>query len=296
MTIAVLITDGLGSFARPASMIKGGFSSRVQLPEPPPSGYFQRVMSSLIAETPLPAALVSGDIVQHKLLSLEGYPVTIPADGDVTVDSGGDESRQRILYNFWDASALEMYFTSDSTLALNDQAPTVPTSSIPHLYIQPNQSYAPINVITMAGASDFEGDAFTVAALDGGSTFTRFPSGGTLEPDGDVTGIFDTSGVFIYALRFTDEYGAFTDSTQTAIIGNRVLPDVIGQDGTTGLSILNANYFENATFIGIGNIVAQIPQAGSTVDPTQLVQLIGASITRVRNQTTTLRRLSKVLR
>lgn len=296
MTIATLITDGLGSFARPASLIKTGLSSRKQLPEPPPSGYFQRVMSTLISETPLPAALVSGDIVQHKLLSLEGYGITILADGDIVVDAGGDNSRQRILYNFWDASAEEMYFTSDSTLALNDQSPSVPTPAIGHLYAQPNQSYSPINIITMAGATDFEGDAFTVEALDGGSTFTRFPSGGTLESDGDVTGIFDTSGVFIYTLRFTDEYGAHTDTTQTAIIGNRTLPDVVGQNQAESLEILSANYFDNVTFIGVGDVISMVPPAGSTVDPTQLVTLIGATVSRVRNQTTSLRRLPKVLR
>jgi hypothetical protein len=267
MTMAAIVTGGLGYGARPATFIKCGLSSRRQLPEPPPSGYTQRTMGTLITGHPFPAEapIASGDVLQYKSTTLEGYADTIPANGDVEISSAGDNSRQRIVYNFWDASADELFFTGDSTLAANNIAPTIAVPSLAAVYAQPNIAFTPLNLLLASAAEDLEGDDITVTAT--------LPAGGSIDEDNLLTGPFTSSGVTTATLRFTDEYGAFTETSLTLVVGNLALPDVVGLDSAAAQDALEAAYFQNISIAGVGTITAQTPAAGTTVDPTLAVAL-----------------------
>ena len=93
----------------------------------PAAGRQYIALSSLSASSPflvVSPALVSGDVLDIVSKTPAGYNVIVSSGGDVEVDAFGDESRQLLVFNAYDDSAGALIYTSDSTLVVNNQAPT----------------------------------------------------------------------------------------------------------------------------------------------------------------------------
>lgn len=106
MSIATLITGGLGTFANIATLVTGGLANYTGLPQPQPAGYQYQACtiapysgSGYSLEQGSSPAVVVGDVFITQLVtSPSGFAVTIIGDGTLDIAAGGNTSRQEILY------------------------------------------------------------------------------------------------------------------------------------------------------------------------------------------------------
>lgn len=276
-TAASIVTRGYGSYGRMQGLAKRGYSSYIGLPEPPVAGKQYTVgaepgggwdfQSIGWGQTP---AIVTGDIAITPLFTPSGYPVTCPADAILSYISGGDPSRQLIVYDWYDVSALG--FLGQGTFAINDQAPLA--TDIELVFAFPLG--IPITPVDLAAyIPDPEGDVVTVTNVD------ALPTGYTLNSS-QLGGTPSVQGIQTVRFQGTDPYTATSNLLSVILITGKVqVPDVddLGSlrdsaEAEIASAYLNAFAIVVSDSLPFNQVISQSPAPGTLVDPFTTVTII----------------------
>ena len=148
-------------------------------------------------------AVVTGDTLMTPLMTAEGHPVTVTADGIASVDTGGSTARQLLV-------GVDIYrvatdaFMGAATFAINDQAPGADPFD-DTLVLSQNQLMGPFSLGALF--SDAELDMLTYAVTAG-----SLPHGTALNAStGDITGTPDTLSSGSFTVTASDPYNATGD-------------------------------------------------------------------------------------
>lgn len=281
MSIATIITDGLGSFSRPSALLKGGFSSYIKLPEPPATGKQYSEFTSIDADT-IYAGITSpsvavGDIrVVDTTVSPSGNVLTAQADGNDIFTWDG--SRQYYVGQVYDVSALDFMAVTGGgttfTVWFGNQAPTLEDPQAVQVRFYPlNIAITPEDLSPLA--IDADDATLDVAAQDTWATGLS-EAANTLSGTPTVRGIVDTT------VRWTDIAGAYVEANLRQVIGDVDVPDV-DDAGTTleeAIAAIQAVYLVASYSTGYsdtvpaGEIMSQDPAAGTDVAPNSTVTLV----------------------
>lgn len=224
-------------------------------------------------------AVASGDVAILKLVtSPGGYAITPGSDGDLNIALAGDTARQLIDYNIYDKSVGDFYFSADSTHAVNDQAPVANLPVLPIQFFPLGVPISPVNLVTLGGVTDPESDAITV-------TNTDALGSGMSVASPNLTGTPVAGGLFNTTIRYTDEYGQFTETTLPQLVGDVLIPDVVGSPFAEAEVDLTTAYFNFAygptvasATLALGVVAAQ-SQTGFAAPGTVItLNLVGSII------------------
>lgn len=280
MSVAAIVTRGLGSYARTESIAKRGFSNYVNLPEPPASGTQYTLLdepgggwdsqSIPYGQTP---AVVDNDILITPLLTSGGYTVVPGADGILIIDTGGDSSRQLLVgVDIYDISLLALY--GAVTFAINDLAPSV-TPLADTIVLRQSQA---MTAQDLAGQfAEPELDAITYAVTSGSP-----PTGTSVDAAGQWTGTPTTVSTGSFVLTGTDPYNATGTLTVTWAVVNQVAVPDVDDTGTAegdalaaiaALFLVGASTYQFSATVPAGEVISQSPAATTLVDPGSTVIL-----------------------
>lgn len=259
----------------------GGDSSIVSLDneflDPPAGKQFQvfdvplsgTAVESLVNASP---AIADGDIwVVDTVTSPGGYAITLTDDGDFDVDVEGDTARQDFDHDVYDDS-LRAYYGS-ATIYIGNHVPFIigdPTEVAIYAF-DLNSAIDPIDLTVHA--DDDDGDVLAVDNID------ALP-GSLAITDGVLEG---TSGVvqdiFHVNHSWTDVAGDSAEAIITYIVGDVVVPNVVGLTEAGGLTAIADAYLLGQVTSRVddssdpGTILAQDPAADEEVPPNTQIAL-----------------------
>ncbi len=223
--------------------------------------------------------IADGDVFVIDTVTDPGlYAVSASAQGDVDVNVMGDSSRQLIDFDVYDLSAQAYY--GAGVLAINNQGPDVigNPAELDRLIFDRNETITPVDLTVYF--DDPELDVLVVTTTD-----TGFDDLNLDITDSDLSGTVPNANSITTGLtiRGTDPYGGFVEGDLTIIVGDVVVPNVVGQDSSSGANTLAQAYLGSEVVASIpslqppGTILIQNPAAASEVPPNTVVQLTVAS-------------------
>jgi hypothetical protein len=231
MSVASLITMGLGNVDRVNGMVKDGFASYTGLAEPPANGFQYITAASPVttnyslAQGAVPA-VVDGDVfIANKVTVPSSYAIVMFADGTVDINSAFDTSRQSFLYNIYRVSGNSV--DALSTVWVNEVAPIWDD-----VVFLDNQivGYG-ITVVDLPNSGYVHspsGDTMTFAISSG-----ALPIGMSLSSGGVLSGTPAFIGAYNFKIRATDITGASTESAAGQIYVTDLPTDTDVHDGGT---------------------------------------------------------------
>lgn len=224
-------------------------------------------------------ALTSQDILDMVATSPSGYAITPNSVGDLLVSAGGDESRELLGFNFYDTSVGAMYYTADSTLAVNDLRPVANAD--------PNRAFTFIfakNAVisqTLTGIfSEPEGDAMTLTETTAVLAGLGLSISGT-NLVGTTPNAFSITEV---GLRAADPYLGTSDVLGLLIVGQVQVPNPAGllRDDYAPLIASEGLIIGDTTWvlslIPVGQVVSTSPAYPTFVDVGTEVDITASGI------------------
>lgn len=198
-----------------------------------------------------------------------GYAVTIASDGTVTIDAGGDTTRQRFQADIFDVSAGAFY--GSFSVYINNYAPQINVQPADVLILTNNAmsaiNFTPTDPAAVNYIVDQDADPMAGAQISG-----SLPVGVTFA--GNVLSGTPTSVVSsVVSFRFTDTVGDYVDCAINYVSdAGAVVPNIVGRTqgeaesdcAAVGL-ILDASVSVYSASVPVGNVVSQSISSGSRV-------------------------------
>lgn len=221
-------------------------------------------------------AIVNGDMgVVSATSSPGGYANTLAADGTVSIDAGGDTSRQSFTGDGYDYSLRA--WGGLATFYVNNVGPNFvdPSAPNPTVVIRTGEAFT-FDILALA--EDAEDDPLTVTVSP--DSVDTPPTGSSLT-DGDFAGTVNAEQTAVITWRWTDIAEDYLELTKTyAFIDQVTVPNVVGETAEDAATIIEG---ENLTYIYAyaysdtipeGEVISQDPAAATEVDPGTTVTLV----------------------
>ncbi len=273
MSIATVLSEGLGSFGNIATILGEGLSAYTGLPQPPPAGYQYTTCTSTsftgasLEQGSSPAVAVGDVFIAQTRTTPSNYLVQVNGNGTFQVFAGGNGSRQSFLYSVYRVASNTI--DGPARIWVNEIAPVwnsginLPTSQYSPILV--GTAITPINLASAGYAASPLGDALVFSLATG-----SLPPGLTLSSAGVLSGTPTAVGSFPFTINATDSANVSVPSPASQLVVTFLQPGttVIGSQA----DILNRlqqlmphGWFQNGLsplrdglLTGIANMLASV--------------------------------------
>lgn len=286
MSIATVITDGLGSYGNIATLVTDGLANYTALVQPVAAGYQYNTFLSLyggsgdwLGAGSSPAVQIGDISIVPLVTSPNSFVITVNSDGTIDIASGSNNSRQEIIDNIYRVASNTI---DGPGIIWDNEVPPFWGAGLNLLGLPVNVAISPVSLAGLPYAQSIEGDTLTF-------TSSGLPPGLTLSSAGLLTGTPTTTGSYAPTITAFDITGESTasPSNQISVLGVAV-PNVVGLTVSAATALLNSFGFTNVGTVSIftstvtvGIIAAQSPAAGTIALPSAAISIdvsIGAYV------------------